>query len=109
MNACLLICYVLIFAFAKAGFSQTFTNTSNDIAGKYERDPAKTQYDTKNEVNAKLNRSLTLSPEVRFEYHGSRQLKGQEKENFYGRGSWFLKGKSFTLRQLPKILMPHTP
>lgn len=93
MKLRLLICYVLFFAFAKAGFSQITPYTLEDISGAYVRDPAKTQLQNNNEVDTRFEWSLTLSPDGRFEYHNFRQIKGQEEEHWYGQGAWSFKGK----------------
>jgi hypothetical protein len=91
-NKFLLLAF-LMFAFAKMGNAQTSAFTTDDVSGVYSKGFETTSESSKFNTSTKFTRSLTLSPNGRFEYHNFRQLKGQEEEHWWARGNWRLEGK----------------
>jgi len=89
----LVVVLVFNFAFAKMGTAQISAFTTEDIPGVYSKGFETTSESSKFNTSTKFTRSLTLSPNGRFEYHNFRQLKGQEAEHWWSRGSWTLEGK----------------
>ena len=102
MNIKYLNLVVIFFAFAKVSFAQTSAFTTKDVIGTYTNDYRKALITNPEVTSLPVQWQLILSPDGTFEYHNSRQLKGQPEEHWYARGQWTLKGKIVSFTSSPQ-------
>ena len=102
MNIKYLSLVVIFFAFAKVSFAQTSAFTTQDVIGTYTNDYRKALITNPEVTSLPVQWQLILSPDGTFEYHNSRQLKGQPEEHWYARGQWTFKGKIVSFTNSPQ-------